>query len=159
MHAWIGFVFSCTMIVVAAAGKSGYHVIPGYIAGSATQEFLFLLGCACFGAVLSTLAPSYSPARIAALWSSSALGVVVVVLGLNSVGVPPAEIATRKPQEQAVEVEKAKKQPALNLVLKRTVHEGEWAPFEDFEERVRRLDAQQPPISENNEINHTVRQN
>ena len=57
MHAWIGFFFSCAMIVVAAMGKSGYQVLPHGIGGSPDTEFMFFLGCAGFAAALAMLAP------------------------------------------------------------------------------------------------------
>jgi acyl-CoA synthetase (AMP-forming)/AMP-acid ligase II len=158
MHAWIGFIFSCTMIIIAALGKSGYQIIPGEIAGTPAREFIFLLGCACFGAVMSTLAPTFSPARIAALWSSAALGFVVVVTNLNAIApqteprVVETAPATQQPEEKPVE------RKAINLVLKKSIREDDWAPFSDFDRRVRQLDQQQVPLPAINETNQPLPQ-
>ncbi len=145
MHAWIGFFFSCAMIVVAAMGKSGYHLLPGSLAATPSMEFMFLVGCAGFGAALAMLAPSYSTARLASLWSSAALAVVVVVinidhLNLHEDGDGAAETAVVAPEKPDAE------EPKVNFVLKRTIHEGEWVPFSDFERRVRQHERNQPEV-------------
>jgi hypothetical protein len=84
MHAWIGFFFSCTMIIVAAAGKSGYQIIPAGIGGTPNTEFMFFVGCAGFAAALAMLAPSHSTARLASIWSAGALAAVTVALNMTS---------------------------------------------------------------------------
>lgn len=145
MHAWIGFFFSCAMIVVAAMSKSGYQVLPGELAGTPSTEFMFLVGCAGFGAALAMLAPSYSTARLASLWSSAALAVVVVVINIDNLSlhddggraVEPAVVAPEKPDAE---------EPKVNFVLKKTIHEGEWVPFSDFERRVRQHERNQPEV-------------
>lgn len=148
MYAWIGFVFSCTMIIVAAAGKSGYQWLPGNLYATPSTEFVFLIGCAGFGAALAMLAPSYSTARLASLWSSAALAVVVLVVNIDSLGlhdnsvrnIEPAVVMPAKPET---------KQPRADLGLKKTIHEAEWVPFQDFEYRVRAFERSQPALPAN----------
>ena len=62
MRAWIGFFFSCTMIVVAPMGKVGYQVLPNGIGGTPDTEFMFFLGAAGFSAELAML-PQATPAH------------------------------------------------------------------------------------------------
>lgn len=152
MHAWIGFVFSCAMIIVAALGKSGYQWLPSSLAATPSMEFMFLIGCAGFGAALAMLAPSYSTARLASLWSSAALAVVVFVVNIDSLdrqdnsvrNIEPAVVFPVKPEVE---------QPKINFVLKKTIHEGEWVPFQDFEHRVRTLERSQPSLPANMDTN------
>lgn len=155
MHAWIGFVFSCAMIIVAGMGKSGYHWLPSSLTATPTMEFLFLMGCAGFGAALALLAPNYSTARLASLWSSAALAVVVLVVNIDSHdrrgntvrNIEPAVVIPGKPDD---------KKPKLNSVLKTTIHEGEWVPFRDFDHRVREFERSQPSLPENMDTNEPI---
>lgn len=155
MHAWIGFVFSCAMIIVAALGKSGYQWLPGDLAATPSLEFLFLIGCAGFGAALALLAPTYSTARLASLWSSAALAVVVVVVNIDNVdrrdsGVRNIEPAVVLPGKPEVE------QPKIDFKLKQTIHEDNWVPFRDFEHRVRVFERSQPALPANVDTNEPV---
>ena len=148
MHAWIGFVFSCAMIVIAALGKSGYQILPGNVAATPSMEFLFLIGCAGFGAALALLAPSYSTARLASLWSSAALAVVVLVVNIDTFdrrggGVRDIEPAVVLPGKQEVE------RPKAVLKLRPTIHEKKWVPFRDFEHRIRAFERSQPELPAN----------
>jgi hypothetical protein len=155
MHAWIGFIFSCAMIIVAALGKSGYHWLPSSLAATPSMEFMFLIGCAGFGGALAMLAPSFSTARLASLWSSAALAVVVLVLNIDNLGrhsntvmnIEPAVVLPGKPEAE---------QPNIKHVLKKTIHEDEWAPFQDFEHRVRAFERSQPSLPENMDTNEPV---
>jgi hypothetical protein len=97
MHAWIGFFFSCTMIILAALGKSGYIWVPDSMAATPATEFMFLIGCAGFGAALALIAPSYSPARLASLWSSAALVFVVLIANVDDFNPHGNEIRTARP--------------------------------------------------------------
>jgi hypothetical protein len=157
MHAWIGFVFSCVMIVVTAAGKSGYQWLPSSLAATPTMEFMFLIGCAGFGAALAMIAPSYSSARLASIWASAALGIVVVVLNLNNLNLRDNQQVVEVAPESAIVIPEAEEadEPPVNFVLKRTINEGEWQPFQDFDHRVRQFERAQPPASEDGELNHT----
>ncbi len=145
MHAWIGFFFSCTMIIVAALGKSGYDWVPDNMAATPATEFMFLIGCAGFGAALAMIAPSYSTARLASLWSSAALVFVVLISnvdGFNPHGnathtASPAVIVPAKPDMM---------QSNVKLVLKNTIHEDNWVPFKNFEQRVSALERRQPTL-------------
>jgi hypothetical protein len=160
MHAWIGFFFSCAMIVVAALGKSGYQLLPQGIGGTPDTEFMFFLGCAGFSAALAMLAPSHSSARIASIWSASALGAVVVALNLGNfsgVGDTTREIEPQpavqvSPPDTAQEQSTAKELP-IKFELKRTVSEGNWAPFQDIDYRIRQMEREMPPQPENSEAN------
>ncbi len=153
MHAWIGFVFSCAMIIVAALGKSGYHWLPDNLAVSPTMEFMFLIGCAGFGAALAMLAPSYSTARLASLWSSAALAVVVLVVNIDSLG--PHNNSVRNIERAVVVPGKPDaEQLKLNVVLKKAIHDDAWVPFHDFEHRVREFERSQPPLPANIDTHH-----
>ncbi len=152
MHAWIGFFFSCAMIVLAAAGKSGYQIIPSGIGGTPNTEFMFFVGCAGFAAALAMLAPSHSTARLASMWSAGALAAVTVALNMTSFTVAnttPEPAATA----EAVEPEAKKDEPAINVVLKRTVSDRDFVPFEDFEYRIRQMEREMPPQPQNSEAN------
>lgn len=152
MHAWIGFFFSCAMIVLAAAGKSGYQIIPSGIGGTPNTEFMFFVGCAGFAAALAMLAPSHSTARPASMWSAGALAAVTVALNMTSftvVNTTPEPAATA----EAVEPEAKKDEPAINVVLKRTVSDRDFVPFEDFEYRIRQMEREMPPQPQNSEAN------
>lgn len=152
MHAWIGFFFSCAMIVLAAAGKSGYQIIPSGIGGTPNTEFMFFVGCAGFAAALAMLAPSHSTARLASMWSAGALAAVTVALNMTSFTVAnttPEPAATA----EAVEPQEKKDEPAINVVLKRTVSNRDFVPFEDFEYRIRQMEREMPPQPQNSEAN------
>jgi hypothetical protein len=152
MHAWIGFFFSCAMIVLAAAGKSGYQIIPAGIGGTPDTEFMFFVGCAGFAAALAMLAPSHSTARLASLWSAGALAAVTVALNMTSFTRPDA---TPEPAAtaEAVEPEKKEEKPAINVVLKRTVSDRDFVPFEDFDYRIRQMEREMPPQPADSEAN------
>lgn len=152
MHAWIGFFFSCAMIVLAAAGKSGYQIIPSGIGGTPNTEFLFFVGCAGFAAALAMLAPGHSTARLASMWSAGALAAVTVALNMTNL---TDARATPEPATtaEAVESEKKEEKPAINVVLKRTVSDRDFVPFEDFEYRIRQMEREMPPQPENSEAN------
>lgn len=152
MHAWIGFFFSCAMIVLAAAGKSGYQIIPSGIGGTPNTEFMFFVGCAGFAAALAMLAPSHSTARLASMWSAGALAAVTVALNMTSF---TGARATTEPAATAETVEPQAKEdkPAINVVLKRTVSDRDFVPFEDFEYRIRQMEREMPPQPENSEAN------
>lgn len=155
MHAWIGFIFSCAMIIVAALGKSGYHWLPGYIAATPAMEFMFLIGCAGFGAALAMLAPSYSTARLASLWSSAALALVVLIVNIDHLNLDSSAVRTIEP----VVVVPAKpdvEKPKVDFVLKKTIHEGNWAPFQDFEHRVRVYERNQPALPANMDTHEPI---
>ena len=155
MHAWIGFVFSCAMIIVAALGKSGYQWLPDNLAVTPTMEFMFLIGCAGFGAALAMLAPGYSTARLASLWSSAALAIVVLVVNIDSLG--PRNNSVRNIERAVVVPGKTEAgQPKINVVLKKTIHEDKWIPFQDFEHRVREFDRSQPPLPANTDTNQPI---
>jgi hypothetical protein len=152
MHAWIGFFFSCTMIIVAAAGKSGYQIIPAAIGGTPNTEFMFFVGCAGFAAALAMLAPSHSTARLASIWSAGALAAVTVALNMTSFSGArpmPEPAATEAVTEQKDEAEK----PAINVVLKRTVSDRDFVPFEDFDYRIRQMEREMPPQPADSEAN------
>ena len=160
MHAWIGFFFSCAMIVVAAMGKSGYQVLPHGIGGSPDTEFMFFLGCAGFAAALAMLAPSHSSARLASLWSACALDAVVVALNLgnfSNTGDATREIepqpAVQVPQPDSSEQPATGNELPIKFELKRTVSEGDWAPFQDIDYRIRQMEREMPPQPENSEAN------
>ena len=152
MHAWIGFVFSCAMIIVAALGKSGYHWLPNSLAATPSMEFMFLIGCAGFGAALAMLAPSYSTARLASLWSSAALAVVVLVVNVDSMNLHDSSVRTVEPAV-VLPAEPEAEQPKVDFVLKKTIHEDEWVPFKDFESRVRAAERSQPSLPANTDTN------
>jgi len=149
MHAWIGFFFSCAMIIVAALGKSQYQWLPNSLAATPSMEFMFLIGCAGFGAALAMLAPSYSTARLASLWSSAALAVVVVVVNIDNLNlrdddsdrtVAPAVVVPAKPDVE---------EPKVDFVLKKTIHEDKWVPFNNLERRIREHERNQPALPAN----------
>jgi len=148
MHAWIGFFFSCAMIIVAALGKSGYQWYPSSLAGTPSSEFMFLIGCAGFGAALAMLAPSHSVARLASIWSSAALAVVVVVVNIDNLNfhdnsvqnVEPAVVVPAKPDVE---------EPKVDFVLKKTIHEDKWVPFNNLERRIREHERNQPALPAN----------
>lgn len=144
MHAWIGFFFSCAMIVVAAMSKSGYQILPGSLAAAPSMEFMFLIGCAGFGGALAMLAPSHSTARLASLWSSAALALVVLVINIDNLNLRDDGVRTVEPA--IVTPEKPDEEPKVNFVLKKTIHEGEWAPFSDLERRIRQHERSQPNL-------------
>jgi len=152
MHAWIGFVFSCAMIIVVALGKSGYDWLPSSLAATPSMEFMFLIGSAGFGAALAMLAPSYSAARLASLWSSAALAIVVFVVNIDSLdlydnsvrNIEPVVVVPAKPQAD---------EPKIDVVLKKTIHESEWVPFQDFDYRVRSFERSQPSLPANMDTN------
>ncbi len=152
MHAWIGFVFSCAMIIVAAAGKSGYRWLPDNLNATPTTEFMFLIGCAGFGAALAMLAPTYSTARLASLWSSAALAVVVLVVNIDNLGLHDNTVRNIEPAV-VIPAKPAAKQPAQGLGLKKTIHEAEWVPFQDFDYRVREFERSQPELPPNMDTN------
>ena len=101
------------------------------------------------------LAPSYSTARLASLWSSAALAVVVVVVNIDNLNlyddsdriVEPAEVVPAQP-----DVEK----PKVDFVLKKTIHEGEWVPFNNLERRIREHERNQPALPANMDIHEPV---
>lgn len=152
MHAWIGFFFSCAMIVVAAVGKSGYQLLPNSLAATPSSEFMFLIGCAGFGGALAMLAPSYSTARLASLWSSAALAVVVLVVNIDNLNLyddsdrilEPAVVVPAKPDVE---------EPKVDFVLKKTIHEGQWVPFNNLERRIREHERNQPTLPANMDTN------
>lgn len=148
MHAWIGFFFSCAMIVMAALGKSGYQWLPGNLAATPSMEFMFLIGCAGFGAALAMLAPSYSTARLASLWSSAALAVVVLVINIDNLSLHDDSIRTVEPAV-VVPAKPDVAEPKVEFVLKKTIHEGKWVPFSDLERRIRTHERNQPPLPAN----------
>ncbi len=160
MHAWIGFIFSCLMIVIAAASKSGYDVLPAGLSATPSTQFMFLIGCAGFGGALALLAPNYSSARLASIWSSAALAVVVVVLNLDHL---PGGAASKASQveplptvAEPVEKDPNAEEPKINFVFKRTTNEGDFVPFEDFEYRVRKAEHDLPELPEENESNQVL---
>ncbi|WP_108882193.1 hypothetical protein [Anderseniella sp. Alg231-50] len=155
MHAWIGFIFSCAMIIVAAVGKSGYQLVPGSIAATPAMEFMFLIGCAGFGAALAMLAPSYSTARLASLWSSAALAVVVLVINLDNLNLQDDAVRTVEPAVVVPEKAEAE-EPKVDFVLKKTIHEGEWVPFSDLEHRIRANERSQPTLPANVDTHEPV---
>jgi hypothetical protein len=141
------------MIVLAAAGKSGYQIIPAGIGGTPDTEFMFFVGCAGFAAALAMLAPSHSTARLASMWSAGALAAVTVALNMTSftgrrrharTGCHPRRWNLRR---------KTKKKPAINVVLKRTVSDRDFVPFEDFEYRIRQMEREMPPQPADSEAN------
>lgn len=157
MHAWIGFFFSCAMMVVAALGKSGYSILPTGIGGTPNTEFLFLMGCAGFGAALAMLAPSHSSARLASLWSAGALAAIVVALNMtgfsrDTVKQIEPDVAVEVPAKEDATVEEADRLP-VHFELKRTVVNKDWAPFEDFDYRIRQIERDMPPQPANSEAN------
>lgn len=160
MHAWIGFFFSCTTIVVAAMAKAGYLVLPNGIGGTPDTEFIFFLGCAGFSAALAMLAPSHSSARLASIWSASALVAVVVALNLGNFSGPGEAIQEIEP-EPAVQVplpdsgqgEAKDHELPVKFELKRTVTDTDWAPFQDIDYRIRQMEREMPPQPENSEAN------
>ena len=153
MHAWIGFFFSCVMIILAAAGKSGYNWMPAGIGGTPNTELMFYIGCVGFAGALAMLAPSHSSARLASIWSTSALAAVVIALNLNALtgnlGKDHA-VETATPI-QLQEPEITKEEIPVNFILKRTVTNKDFKPFEDFEYRVRMLEREAPPQPEGSE--------
>ncbi len=155
MHAWIGFFFSCAMIVVAAMSKSGYHLLPNELAATPSMEFMFLIGCAGFGATLAMLAPSHSTARLASLWSSTALAVVVIVINIDNLNLHDEEVGTVEPAVVAP-VKPDAEEPKVNFLLKKTIHEGEWVPFSDFEHRVRQYERNQAELPASLDTNEPV---
>ncbi len=160
MHAWVGFVFSCAMIVVAAIGKAGYQWMPEYIGATPYTEFMFLLGCAGFGAALAMIAPSHSTARLASVWSAAALGVVVVVLNLDGLDLREERQINPAPDAVVTVPDKTKpEEETVKFVLKRTINEGEWQPFQDLEYRIRQFEREQPPLNPRNETNQIRPQN
>ena len=160
MHAWIGFIFSCAMIVAAAMTKSGNLTLPEQIGGSASMEFMFFLGCAGFSAALAMIAPSHSSARLASMWSAGALGIVVVALNMNSLtgkpgaerNVEPAPAVLSKPEKEE-KTEDAAVEPVVKFELKRTITDKDWAPFQDIDYRIRQMEREAPPQPENSEAN------
>jgi len=157
MHAWIGFFFSCTIIIIAALGKSGFSWVPDNMAATPAIEFMFLIGCAGFGAALAMIAPSYSTARLASLWSSAAL--VFVVLISNVDGLNPHDISIRTAQPAVIVPPKHDiMQPSVNLALKNTIHEASWVPFKDFERRVTALERRQRALPANTDSHETAPQ-
>ena len=160
MHAWIGFIFSCAMIVAAAMTKSGNLTLPEQIGGSADMEFMFFLGCAGFSAALAMIAPSHSSARLASMWSAAALGIVVVALNLNNLtGNPGAERSIEADPAAQASPEKDDStgepgvQPVVKFELKRTITDKDWAPFQDIDYRIRQLEREAPPQPANSEAN------
>lgn len=154
MHAWIGFFFSCAMIVVAAIAKSGYQILPGSLAAP-SMAFMFLIGCAGFGGALAMLAPSHSTARLASLWSSAALALVVLVINIDNLNLHDDEIRTVEPAVVVPEKPEAE-EPKVNFVLKKTIHEREWVPFSDLERRIRLHERNQPELPANMDTNEPV---
>lgn len=148
MHAWIGFFFSCAMIIVAALGKSGYQWLPDSMAATPSNEFMFLIGCAGFGAALAMLAPSYSVARLASMWSSAALAVVVVIINIDNLNLRDNSVQNVEPAV-VVPANPDVKQPKVDFVLKKTIHEGEWVPFSNLERRIREHERNQPTLPAN----------
>ena len=156
MHAWIGLFFSCTMMIVAAIAKSDAHWVPTALAATPSIEFMFLLGCAGFGAALAMIAPSHSTARLASLWSSAGLAIFVVVLNLDGLSAN-RDKQIEPPQTRIInEVVKSEEAPLMKFTLKRTVHEGEWQPFQDFEGRLREVERSQPQLPEDNETTQVI---
>jgi hypothetical protein len=145
MHAWIGFFFSCAMIVLAAAGKSGYQIIPAGIGGTPDTEFMFFVGCAGFAAALAMLAPSHSTARLASIWSAGALAAVTVALNMTSFTRRTTPCQNRQPPRRSQSREDEEEKPAINVVLKRTVSDRDFVPFEDFDYRIRQMEREMPP--------------
>ncbi len=148
MHAWIGFFFSCAMIIVAALSKSGYQLFPTSIAATPSSEFMFLIGCAGFGAALAMLAPSYSMARLASLWSSAALAVVVVIVNIDNLNLHDTSIQTVEPAV-VVPAKPDEEQPKIDFVLKKSIHEGKWVPFNNLERRIQEHERNQPALPAN----------
>ncbi len=148
MHAWVGFFFSCTMIIVAALGKSGYNWLPDTMAATPALDFMFLIGCAGFGAGLAMIAPSYSTARLASLWSSAALVFVVLLANIDSLNPYGTSNHTARPAV-IVAAQPDLMQPNVKLVLKQTIHEDNWVPFKDFERRVSALERRQRALPAN----------
>ncbi len=148
MHAWIGFFFSCVMIVLAAAGKSGYNWIPGGIGGTPNTEFMFYIGCVGFAGALAMLAPSHSSARLASIWSATALAAVVGALHLNALTGhlgKDREASTGLPVQVAEEPKPGAAEIPVNFELKRTIADKDFTPFADFDYRVRQLERDAPP--------------
>ena len=154
MHAWIGFFFSCAMIVVAAVDKAGYQVLPGSLAGP-SMEFMFLIGCAGFGGALAMLAPSHSTARLASLWSSAALAVVVMVINIDNLNLHDDGVRTVEPDTVAPGKSESE-EPKINFVLKKSIHEGEWKPFNNLERRIREHERNQPELPANMDTHEPV---
>ena len=158
MHAWIGFVFSCVMILIAAAGKSGYQLLPASIGSAPDLEFMFFIGCAGVAAALSLLAPSHSSARLASMWSASALAAVVVALNLTGLTgngkerIIESETAVQLPSTTK-EGATAGEEPRVNVTLKRTVTDPDWAPFQDIDYRIKMMERQMEPQPANSEAN------
>ncbi|MEM7635867.1 MAG: hypothetical protein AAF299_14975 [Pseudomonadota bacterium] len=155
MHAWIGFFFSCAMIIVAALGKSGYQWLPDSLVANPSTQFMFLIGCAGFGGALAMLAPSYSTARLASLWSSAALAVVVLVVNIDNLNlsdnsvqsVEPAVVVPAKPDAE---------EPKVDVVLKKTIHEDKWVPFNNLERRIREHERNQPQLPANMDTHEPI---
>jgi hypothetical protein len=157
MHAWIGFFFSCTMIILAALGKSGYIWVPDSMAATPATEFMFLIGCAGFGAALAMIAPSYSTARLASLWSSAALVFVVLIANVDDFNPHGNEIRTARPAV-IVPAKPDMTPPNVKLGLKNTIHEDDWVPFKDFERRVTALERRQRALPANTDSHETAPQ-
>lgn len=160
MHAWIGFFFSCAMIVAAAMAKSGNLTLPEQIGGSASMEFMFFLGCAGFSAGLAMLAPSHSSARLASMWSAGALAVVVVALNMTNLTGKPGAAREVEPAPPVLSEPEKKEQsddaavaPVVKFELKRTVTDKDWTPFQDIDYRIRQMEREMPPQPENSEAN------
>ena len=94
------------------------------------------------------LAPSYSTARLASLWSSAALAVVVVVINIDNLNlfgdtdraVEPVVVVPAKPDVE---------EPKVDFVLKKTIHEDKWVPFNNLERRIREHERNQPALPAN----------
>lgn len=160
MHAWIGFFFSCAMIVAAAMAKSGNLALSEQIGGLASMEFMFFLGCAGFSAALAMLAPSHSSARLASMWSAGALAVVVVALNMTNLTGKPAterDVEAAPPvlgkPEQKDQADDAAVAPVVKFELKRTITNEDWTPFQDIDYRIRQMEREMPPQPENSEAN------
>ena len=148
MHAWIGFFFSCAMIIVVALGNSAYQWLPSSLAATPSSEFLFLIGCAGFGGALAMLAPSYSTARLASLWSSAALAVVVLVVNIDNLSLHDNSVRNVEPAV-VIPAKPGVEEPKVDFVLKKTIHEGQWVPFNNLERRIREHERNQPALSAN----------
>jgi hypothetical protein len=86
------------------------------------------------------------------MWSAGALAAVTVALNMTSftgARATPEPAATA----EAVEPEAKKDEPAINIVLKRTVSDRDFVPFEDFEYRIRQMEREMPPQPQNSEAN------
>ena len=144
MLGWFGAAICGGALLLLALVGDALKFLPDVGLDSRFTTFSFILAVSAIAAAMGLMTPQWSASRHVARWSSSLLAIAVVVLNLDLL----AGASLRPlPPGSVVSVDQAGRTDDLASVLKPSFTEvPQFVPWEDFDERVRRMERQAPPV-------------